>query len=173
MCKRRKHKHKSTTRAIDRPQIRSLIKDTNFISSINDVEASARKAFANVVMMLGGGKQDGYNTLVENLATSFHSLECSMTIKLHFLHSHLDKIHENLWDVIDEHRGRFVLDIKAIEKLYQGRWGRQMMADYSWSSERGYIGVCHRNITNKSVYNVESIQILLLQNYFSFLFTLQ
>ena len=52
----------------DGPQIRKLIKDPNFISSMNDVDANAWKAFVNVVInFLGNRKQDDYITLVENL----------------------------------------------------------------------------------------------------------
>ena len=101
----------------DGPQIRKLIKDPNFILPMNDVDANARKAFVNVVInVLGNRKQDDYITLVDNLIKSLHALGCNMSIKLHFLHSHLNIFPENLGDINDEHGERFHQDIKMIEK---------------------------------------------------------
>ena len=81
------------------PQIRKLIKDPNFILSMNDVEANAWKAFVSDVinfLVIGSKKQDDCITLVNNLIKSFHELGCNMSIKLHFSHSHLDRFPENL-----------------------------------------------------------------------------
>ena len=72
-----------------------------------------------------------------------------MSIQLHFLHSHLDRFHENLGDVSDEQGERFHQDIKTIEKWYQGRWDQHMMADYYWSLERYCVAVCHRRKSSK------------------------
>ena len=56
--------------------------------------------------------------MVENLIESFHSLAFNVTIKLHFLHSHLDKFPENLGDVSDEQGERFRQYIKTMEKRH-------------------------------------------------------
>ena len=134
----------------DGPQIRKLIKDPNSISSMNDVDANAWKAFVNVVInFLGNRKQDDYITLVDNLIKSLHALGCNMSIKLHFLHSHLNRFPENLGDVNDEQGERFHQDIKMIEKRYQGRWDQHMMADYCWGLERDCVAVCHRRKSSK------------------------
>ena len=134
----------------DGPQIRKLIKDPNLISSMNDVDANAWKAFVTVVInFLGNRKQDDYITLVDNLIKSFHALGCNMSIKLHFLHSHLDRFPENLGDVSDEQGERFPQDIKTIEKWYQGGWDQQMMADYCWSLERDCVAICHQRKSSK------------------------
>ena len=99
---------------------------------MSDVEANAWKASVSVVInFLGNRKQDDCNFLVGNLIKSFHSLGCNMGIKLHFLHSHLDKSPENLGDVSDEQGERLRQNIKTMEKCYQGRWDRHMLADYS------------------------------------------
>ena len=45
-----------------------------------------------------------------------------MSIKLHYLHSHLDKIPDNLGYVSEEQVARFYQDIKVMEDRYQGRW---------------------------------------------------
>ena len=134
----------------DGPQIRKLIKDPNFILSMNDVDANAWKVFVSVVInFLGSRKQDDYTTLVDNLIKSFHALGCNMSIKLHFLHSNLNRFPENLGDVSDEQGERFHQDIKTIEKRYQGRCDQHMMADYCWSLETDCVAVCHRRKSSK------------------------
>ena len=60
----------------------------------------------------------------------------NMSIKLHYLHSHLDRFPNNLGDFSEEHGERLHPDIKLIENRYQGRWNRHMMADYCWTIQR-------------------------------------
>ena len=106
----------------DGPQIRKLIKDhPNFIASMNDREARAWNAFVNVVTtFLGNTKDDDYVDIVGALMRliclmclmCLHELGCNMIIKVHFLHSHLDRFPENLGDVSDEQGERFHQDIK-------------------------------------------------------------
>ncbi|KAF2351930.1 hypothetical protein FHG87_017314, partial [Trinorchestia longiramus] len=57
-------------------------------------------------------------------------LRCRMSIKIHFLHSHLHNFKENLGDVSEEQGEHFHQDIKTMEERYQGRWDSHMMADY-------------------------------------------
>ena len=45
-----------------------------------------------------------------------------MSIKVHFLFSHLDKLPDNLGAVSDEQGERFHEDLMAVEERYQGRW---------------------------------------------------
>lgn len=59
-----------------------------------------------------------------------------MSLKVHFLHSHLDFFRENLGEVSEEHGERFHQDIAKMEKRYQGRWDTAMMGDYIWSLVR-------------------------------------
>ena len=53
-----------------------------------------------------------------------------MSLKIHFLHSHLDFFAENCGAVSDEHGERFHQDISSMEKRYQGKWSCAMLADY-------------------------------------------
>ena len=59
-----------------------------------------------------------------------------MSLKIHFLHSHLDFFPLNCRDVSDEHGERFHQDIAAMEKRYQGKWNPSMLADYCWNVVR-------------------------------------
>ena len=55
-----------------------------------------------------------------------------MTLKLHFLFSHLDSFPTNLGSESDEQGERFHQDMEEIEKRYKGWWDEQMMADNCW-----------------------------------------
>lgn len=56
-----------------------------------------------------------------------------MSLKIHFLYSHLDFFPENLGQVSDEHGERFHQDLKFFEQNYQGYWDQAMLGDYCWS----------------------------------------
>jgi hypothetical protein len=59
-----------------------------------------------------------------------------MSLKVHFLDSHLDFFPENLGAVSDEHGERFHQDISIMEDWYQGKWSLSMLADYCWTLKR-------------------------------------
>lgn len=116
------------------PQIRQLFRDANFRQNLSDNESRAWNAFENVCSnFLGNNKSQNYRELVEELLTAYQILKCNMSLKLHFLHSHLDFFPENLGAVSDEHGERFHQDIAAIEKRYTGKWSPNMLADYCWT----------------------------------------
>jgi hypothetical protein len=50
-----------------------------------------------------------------------------MSVKLHYLHSHLEIFGPNLGDVSEEHGECFHQDIEVSVKRYQGRWDAAMM----------------------------------------------
>ncbi|UYV83278.1 hypothetical protein LAZ67_23000391 [Cordylochernes scorpioides] len=64
------------------------------------------------------------------------ALGCNMSLKIHFLHSHLDFFPDNHGSVNDEHGERFHQDISSMEKRYQGKWSPVMLADYCWTLKR-------------------------------------
>ena len=70
------------------------------------------------------------------MLNSFKAMNCNMSLKVHFLHSHLDFFPENLGDVSDEHGERFHQDIVTMEKRYQGKFKPSMLADYCWTLMR-------------------------------------
>ena len=74
-----------------------------------------------------------YEVLVSTMLTAFRNLGCNMSIKLHFLRSHLYEFSENLRAVSDEQEERFYQDLKTMKHRYQGRWDKMMMANYCWS----------------------------------------
>lgn len=134
----------------DGPQIRKLLKDPDFISSMGESEACAWRAFENVVHnFLGNRKHPDYMNMVDELLRSFQQLGCNMSIKVHFLHSHLDEFPPNLGDMSDEQGERFHQDIKTMEDRYQGRWDQHMMADYCWNIRRDCASSSHSRKSTK------------------------
>ena len=77
--------------------------DQKFCYSMNEVELAARLSFVEVVKnFLGNYRADKYKEIVNNMLGNFKILGIDMSIKVHFLHSHLDLFPENLGDVSDE-----------------------------------------------------------------------
>ena len=79
---------------------------------------------------LSNTKSPNYKELVKNLLCAFQKLGFNMSVKIHFLHSHLDYFPENLGAMSEEQGERFHQNTKTIEKWYQGRWNVNTMADY-------------------------------------------
>uniref|UniRef100_A0A1B0DLA7 Uncharacterized protein n=1 Tax=Phlebotomus papatasi TaxID=29031 RepID=A0A1B0DLA7_PHLPP len=73
-----------------------------------------------------------YQTPTDELVESFKELGCNMSLKMHFLHSHLNSFPKNLGAFSDEQGERFHQDIHTMEKRCQGRWNPKMMGDYVW-----------------------------------------
>ena len=87
----------------DGPQIRTLIRDDQFVAKMTALERAAWLSFVAVVQnFLGNNKAENYSELVNRMLLAFRDLGCNMSIKLHFLNSHLDQFPDNLGAVSDE-----------------------------------------------------------------------
>jgi len=107
---------------------------------MNALESNAWNSFVAVVKnVLGNYKAHSYKKLVDKMLISYREIGAKMSIKVHFLHSHLDRFPENCGDVSDEQGERFHQEITLMEERYQGRWDKRMMADYCWSLKRDTI----------------------------------
>jgi hypothetical protein len=68
-----------------------------------------------------------------------------MSLKIHFLNSHLDFFPLNLGVVSDKHGARFHPDISTMEKRYAGMSSQNMLVDYCWNlSEEVSIAIYKR-----------------------------
>ena len=119
------------------PEIRKLLLDDQFTEKLNSTELDAWKSFKQVVdNFLGKYKAENFVEIVENLLQAYQRLGCRMSLKLHFLHAHLDFFPPNLGAVSDEHGERFHQDIAVIESRYKGKSNASMMGDYCWFRQR-------------------------------------
>jgi len=73
------------------PQIRHLFKDQQFGAVLIDKEKVAWQSFEKFSNgFLGNFKAANFRELVQDLVDSYEQLECNMSLKMHFLFSHLD-----------------------------------------------------------------------------------
>jgi hypothetical protein len=115
------------------PQIKKMLESEELEHKMTAREKNAWRAFRHVVDgFLGNRKSANYQQLIDDLLKEYERLGCRMSIKLHYLHSHLDFFRDNLGDVSEEHGERFHQDMQTMEKRYQGRWNSAMMGDYIW-----------------------------------------
>ena len=134
----------------DGPQIRALVRDQTFVRAVNDKEKAAWLSFVDIMKnFLGNKKAGNHEDLVGNMLSAFRYLGCKMSIKVHFLFSHLDKFPDNLGAVNDEQGERFHQDLMAVEEPYQGRGDRHMLADYCWSIKRDCLAMVFKRKNHK------------------------
>ena len=116
------------------PQIRQMLGSKELEDNRTALERDAWQSFRNVVHgFLRRNKADNYKDLAETLLQTYFKLGSRMSLKMHYLHSHLDFFRPNLADVSEEHGERFHQDIQVMEKRHQGRWDEAMMGDYVWT----------------------------------------
>lgn len=135
------------------PQIRKIVKDTDFNSALSVNEAKAWSSFRLICSnFLGNIRSPNYKELIDDLLANYEKigitplifykhgyLNCissktgvNMSLKIHFIHSHLDFFPNNLGDESDEHGERFHQEMKEMELRYQGHWNEAMMGDFCW-----------------------------------------
>jgi len=116
------------------PQNRELTQDKEFDEDLNETERNVWLSFKRICKdFLGNHKAANYQDVVQDLLTSYRAMGCNMSLKIHFLETHLDFFPENLGEVNDEHSERFQQEIMAMEKWYRGKWTSSMLADYCWT----------------------------------------
>ena len=123
------------------PRTRSLMKDEHFNGVMSETERNAWQAFKSVVSnFLGNKKSSEYVLIAQKLMQSFKALGARMSVKMHFLTSHLDYFLDNCGDYSEKQGERFHQDIRTMEERYQGRWDINMLADYCWCLKRDLSG---------------------------------
>ena len=120
------------------PQIREVMKDTDFEELLKLKELRAWEAFKSVCRgFLGNTRVPDYQACIEKLLKSYEDMGYRMSLKIHFLHFHLNFYPPTLRAVSDEHGEIFHQDITKMESNYQGKWNPSMMGDFCWMLLRG------------------------------------
>jgi hypothetical protein len=97
---------------------------------------------------LGNIRAENYKELVEDMLTSYHTLGCNMSLKIHLLHSHFDFFPNNCGMVSDEQGERFHQETATMEKQCQGKWSNLMVADYCWKLIRNALEQLYKRQAN-------------------------
>jgi len=71
-----------------------------------------------------------------DLVQSYKTMGCNISLKVHFLDSHLDFFPGNLGALSDGPKEKFPQHISTMEKWYQGKWSPRKLADYCWTLRR-------------------------------------
>jgi hypothetical protein len=72
-------------------QIRELLENKQFDEDLNEAERNTCLTFKRISNnFLGNQKAANYQNVVRNLLTSYKPMGCNMSLKIHFLESHLD-----------------------------------------------------------------------------------
>jgi hypothetical protein len=77
---------------------------------VNEIESCAWSSFVLVVKNFLGNKK-----AVEDMLSHFNRFGSNVSVKVHYLYSHLDLCSENLGDLSEELGERFHQDIKTME----------------------------------------------------------
>ena len=101
----------------DGPQIRELMKDPMFDEALTKAEQFALQSLKSVVTNFPGNYRSAeYDKEIEELLKSFRLIKTRMSVKLHFLESHLDYFPKNCRNLSKEQGERFHQDISIMEE---------------------------------------------------------
>jgi hypothetical protein len=105
------------------PDIRKLILDKMFETTMSNFEREAWIALKDVKSkFLENYGDQNYKNTVNHMLDKFKELGCNVSLKVHFLDSHLDYFPTSLGAVSEEQWERFHQDMKEMERRHQGRW---------------------------------------------------
>jgi hypothetical protein len=90
------------------PQIHVMLAYRDLEQTMTIVERNPWEVFRMVLTyFLGKNKYENYLEIVESLIQHYEVLGYRMSVKLHYLHSHLEFFRPDLGDVSEEHDERF------------------------------------------------------------------
>jgi len=73
------------------PQIRELLQDKQFDEDLNETERNEWLSFQRICKDFAGNHTAAnYQDVVQDLLTSYKAMGCNLSLKIHFLGSHLD-----------------------------------------------------------------------------------
>ena len=119
------------------PQIQDIIKDEYFDKLLQDDEKVVWDSFKFVIKGIFGKQKSSklWRSCKQPLA-ELPEFRLNLSLKINFLHSHLDFFPDNYGAVRDEYGECFHQHISSMEKRYQGKWNCAMLADCCWTLAR-------------------------------------
>lgn len=115
------------------PDIRKLLGDDEFFECLTPEFATAWDCMKAVILQfLGKKRAANYRVLVSDMLDAFDVCNINMSLKIHFLHHHMDFFENQLATESDEQGEQFHQRIKEMEARYNGKCLKSMMADFCW-----------------------------------------
>ncbi|XP_031630890.1 uncharacterized protein LOC116345586 [Contarinia nasturtii] len=115
------------------PQIRKVLHSAEFEETLTLVQLRAWMSFERVVDgFLGNYRDPNYETLIAEMLRNYGDIGAHLSLKMHFLKSHLNFFPDNLGDFSDEHGERFHQDIGDMEDRFNNRYTPNMLGEYCW-----------------------------------------
>lgn len=120
------------------PEIRKLLKDNDFISTMTTTEELCWKSFSNLCQnVLGNNVSCDWSNIVDEFIQSMKNMGCTrMSNKMHLLYKHKKQYEKHLGKFSDEHGERLHKEMEIIETRYRPQLNREMLSDYIWSLKR-------------------------------------
>ena len=115
------------------PQILEVFEDPEFENALNALDLRAWHAFKWICSNFFENFKSNSNQGVAELLVAYKEMECCISLKMHFLHSHLEFFPENLRAVLVMSRVKNFAKISNLwKKRYKGVWDEGMMGDNCW-----------------------------------------
>lgn len=93
---------------VNGPDIRKLLKTQSFDDVLNDPELIAWRSIKEVIQgFLGKTRSNTYQSSVQTMMAAFSKIGVNMSLKIHFLHHHLDYFSRQLATESDEQGERY------------------------------------------------------------------
>ena len=90
------------------PDIRKLMKNEEFESLLSEQELIAWDSVKSVIEnCLGIHRSENWRIHVQDMLTAFKNIGVNMSLKIHFLHYHMDRFESQIPTESDEHGERF------------------------------------------------------------------
>lgn len=116
------------------PQIRKIMHGQEFYNTLNVDQKKCWKSFEAVINgFLGNNKSQNYRQLVADMLKNYEKIGAHLSLKMHFLKSHLDFFPDNLGDYSDESGERSHQDMSDMEDRFNGQYTPQMLGEYVWT----------------------------------------
>lgn len=115
------------------PDIDKMLASLEFRHHLTIPQKNALDSLYGVVYnFLGNNRPLNFRQIVRKFFTDFKKINARMSIKMHFLHAHLDNFVLNCGAYSEQHGERFHQDILNMEKRYAGKNHVSMLSDHCW-----------------------------------------
>ena len=120
----RKNMNKLKAGLFDSSEIRNLINYTDFDNKLSPLQFSI---WSSIKIIIEKDFSKISQSFIDELMENFHKLGVRMSVKMHFLHAHLDYLHNR-----KENKEEEIIIEEIMGKYYRGRWNVEFIADICW-----------------------------------------